>query len=614
MPLLTLEDIFLSFSDKPLLDNVAAVIHKGDKIALIGRNGAGKSTLLRLIAGIIKPDLGEVIKKNDISISYLEQDLIIDDKQTLFSIVAQGLAAKGKLISDYQLALANDNFEKAAILQDEIDNTNSWHYINAINKIIMQFDLDPNQHSSNLSGGMKKRLMLAKSLIAEPDVLLLDEPTNHLDIKSILYLEKLLIELNTTLVFISHDRSFVKNIANKIFDLDRAKIKVFYCDYEKYLIRKDELLNAEQLAQKRFDKKLSQEEAWIRQGVKARRTRNEGRVKALKKMRKEYLNSRAVSGNAKFHEIKPEYSSKIVFEVNNISYEINNLKLINNFSTLILRGDKIGIIGGNGVGKTTFIKVLLGDIQSTSGDINRAQNIKLAYFDQMREIENLNITAMDYVSGGRDRIDINGRSTHIIGYLRNFLFTSKQARAPISYLSGGEKNRLILAKILSQNANLLVLDEPSNDLDVETLELLEDMLSNYKGTLIVISHDRAFLNNIVSSTIVFETIGDIKQYAGGYDDYLIQRKATNTTKQDKNNQIKNATKVDRNVTNINKRKIANIEKEIIKIENKINSLQAKISQDDFYKNTDAIVKETLGQLQNLEDNLNLLYKQWEDLE
>lgn len=614
MPLLTLEDIFLSFSDKPLLDNVAAVIHKGDKIALIGRNGAGKSTLLRLIAGIIKPDLGEITKKNDISISYLEQDLIIDDKQNLFSIVAQGLAAKGKLISDYQLALANDNFEKTAILQDEIDNTNSWHYINAINKIIMQFDLDPNQHSSNLSGGMKKRLMLAKSLIAEPDVLLLDEPTNHLDIKSILYLEKLLIELNTTLVFISHDRSFVKNIANKIFDLDRAKIKVFYCDYEKYLIRKDELLNAEQLAQKRFDKKLSQEETWIRQGVKARRTRNEGRVKALKKMRKEYLNSRAVSGNAKFHEIKPEYSSKIVFEVNNISYEINNLKLINNFSTLILRGDKIGIIGGNGVGKTTFIKVLLGDIQPTSGDINRAQNIKLAYFDQMREIENLNITAMDYVSGGRDKIDINGRSTHIIGYLRNFLFTSKQARAPISYLSGGEKNRLILAKILSQNANLLVLDEPSNDLDVETLELLEDMLSNYKGTLIVISHDRAFLNNIVSSTIVFETIGDIKQYAGGYDDYLIQRKATNTTKQDKNNQIKNETKVDRNVTNINKRKIANIEKEIIKIENKINSLQAKISQDNFYKNTDAIVKETLGQLQNLEDNLNLLYKQWEDLE
>lgn len=614
MPLLTLEDIFLSFSDKPLLDNVAAVIHKGDKIALIGRNGAGKSTLLRLIAGIIKPDLGEVIKKNDISISYLEQDLIIDDKQTLFSIVAQGLAAKGKLISDYQLALANDSFEKTAILQDEIDNTNSWHYINAINKIIMQFDLDPNQHSSNLSGGMKKRLMLAKSLIAEPDVLLLDEPTNHLNIKSILYLEKLLIGLNTTLVFISHDRSFVKNIANKIFDLDRAKIKVFYCDYEKYLIRKDELLNAEQLAQKRFDKKLSQEEAWIRQGVKARRTRNEGRVKALKKMRKEYLNNRAVSGNAKFHEIKPEYSSKIVFEVNNISYEINNLKFINNFSTLILRGDKIGIIGGNGVGKTTFIKVLLGDIQPTSGDINRAQNIKLAYFDQMREIENLNITAMDYVSGGRDRIDINGRSTHIIGYLRNFLFTSKQARAPISYLSGGEKNRLILAKILSQNANLLVLDEPSNDLDVETLELLEDMLSNYKGTLIVISHDRAFLNNIVSSTIVFETIGDIKQYAGGYDDYLIQRKATNTTKQDKNNQIKNTTKVDRNVTNINKRKIANVEKGIIKTENKINSLQAKISQDNFYKNTDAIVKETLGQLQNLEDNLNLLYKQWEDLE
>jgi len=524
MPLITLDSISLSFSDKPILNEVSSTILKGDKIALIGRNGEGKSTFMRILAGTIEPDDGKLKIKNGIKISYLEQMPPEDNDKNLFDIVSEGLGEIGNIIAQYQHLINNGELNKAGEFQEKIDQLDGWQYLHKIEAILNRFTLNPQTSLSTLSGGWRRRVMLARALIQEPDVLLLDEPTNHMDITAILDLERMLKEYHGTLVIISHDRSFIAGIVNKVFDLDRGHLSVFECGYKAYVKRKDEQLHAEEIANARFDKKLAQEEVWIRQGIKARRTRNEGRVRALESMRKSFTDRRAKKGNVKIHALEDENrASKVVFEVKKISYDIAGLELVKDFSTLILKGEKIGIIGGNGSGKSTFIKLLLDELQPTKGSIRRSKTIQLAYFDQMRDNLDPNMKAMDFVSGGRERIEIGGKSKHIIGYLRQFLFTGKQAMAPIRMFSGGEKNRLMLAKILSQPANLLVLDEPTNDLDVETLELLEEMLVDYNGTLILISHDRTFLNNVVGSTVVLDGDGVINQYAGGYDDYLIQK-------------------------------------------------------------------------------------------
>jgi ATP-binding cassette subfamily F protein uup len=437
-----------------------------------------------------------------------------------------------------------------------------------------------------------------------------------MDITAILDLEKMLKDFHGTLVLISHDRSFVAGIVNKVFDLDRGKLSVFDCGYKDYVKRKTDKLHAEEMANARFDKKLAQEEVWIRQGIKARRTRNEGRVRALQTMRESFINRRKKQGSVKIHSVEEERRvSKLVFEIKKISYQIANIQLIKDFSMLVLKGEKIGIIGSNGAGKSTFIKLLLDEIQPNSGSIRRSKTIKLAYFDQMRENLNPNMKAMDFVSGGRERIDIGGKSKHIIGYLRQFLFTGKQAMAPIRMFSGGEKNRLMLAKILSQPANLLVLDEPTNDLDVETLELLEEMLVDYTGTLILISHDRTFLNNVVGSTIVMDGDGVINQYAGGYDDYLLQKQENLNKKEKTKAKPKTQVKTINNQKKLSykqQQELKQLPDKIEKTEIEIGEIQLQLADPEFFQQPES--QDALIRLARLEADLERYYDKWSKLE
>ncbi len=614
MPLITLDNISLRFSEKVILDEINATIHKGDKIGLIGRNGEGKSTFLKVLAGIVTADDGDLKIKNSTRISYLEQQPPEDNNNTLFNIVAHGLGDSGKLISKYHDALKDGNISKSSQLQEQIEGQDLWPYLHKIDTILNRFKLSPDNTLSTLSGGWKRRVMLAKAIIQEPDILLLDEPTNHMDITAILDLEKMLKDFHGTLILISHDRSFVKGIVNKVFDLDRGNLSIFDCGYQDYLKRKENLLNSEELENARFNKKLAQEEAWIRQGIKARRTRNEGRVRALEAMRKQFINKRKQQGNVKIHALEDEKRvSKIVFEVKNVSYSIAELELVKQFSLLILKGEKIGIIGGNGSGKSTLIRLLLGELLPNEGNIRRSKTIQLAYFDQMRESLDPNLKAMDFVSGGKDYIDINGKSKHVIGYLRQFLFTGKQAMAPIKMFSGGEKNRLMLAKILSQPANLLVLDEPTNDLDVETLELLEEMLVDYAGTLILISHDRTFLNNIVSSTIVMEGNAVIDQYSGGYDDYILQKNDKLNDKALKQSDTKSKPKKSSQKLSYNDQQLLkSLPEKIEDLENEISMAQKMLSDPDFYQNPDA--QNLTIKLSTMEKELGLLYDKWSELD
>ena len=614
MPLITLDNISLRFAEKVILDEINATIHKGDKIGLIGRNGEGKSTLLKLLAGLISADDGDLKIQNRTTISYLEQQPPEDNSDTLFNIVAHGLGDTGKILANYNEALKEGDESKSSRLQEQIESKDLWHYLHKIDTILNRFQLKSDTQLSTLSGGWKRRVMLAKAIIQEPDILLLDEPTNHMDITAILDLEKMLKDFHGTLLLISHDRSFVKGIVNKIFDLDRGKLSIFDCGYQDYLKRKENLLNSEELENARFNKKLAQEEAWIRQGIKARRTRNEGRVRALEAMRKKFVNTRKRQGNVKIHTLEDEKRvSKIVFEVKNISYSIAEIELVKEFSLLVLKGEKIGIIGGNGSGKSTLIKLLLDELKPIKGNIRRSKTIQLAYFDQMRETLDPNVKAMDFVSGGRDYIDINGKSKHVIGYLRQFLFTGKQAMAPIKMFSGGEKNRLMLAKILSQPANLLVLDEPTNDLDVETLELLEEMLVDYEGTLILISHDRTFLNNIVSSTIVMEGNAIIEQYNGGYDDYIMQKDENKKSKSTEVQSVKAKPKKSSQKLSYNDQQLLkSLPGNIEDLENEISMAQKLLSDPDFYQNPDA--QNLTINLKSMEQELELLYDKWSELD
>ena len=614
MPLITLDNISLRFSEKIILDEINATILKGDKIGLIGRNGEGKSSFLKVLAGYINADDGNLKVKNNTRISYLEQQPPEDNDYFLFSIVAQGLGEVGDLLASYHESLQNGDNKKNSQLQEEIESRDLWHYLHQIETILNRFKLDANARLSTLSGGWKRRVMLAKAIVQEPDLLLLDEPTNHMDITAILDLEKMLKDYHGTLILISHDRSFVRGIVNKIFDLDRGKLSIFDCGYQDYLKRKENLLNSEELENARFNKKLAQEETWIRQGIKARRTRNEGRVRALEEMRRQFTNKRKQQGQVKIHALEDEKRvSKIVFEVKNISYKINQLELVKLFSLLVLKGEKIGIIGGNGSGKSTLIRLLLGQLIPDLGSIRRSKTIQLAYYDQMRETLEPNMKAMDFVSGGKDYIDINGKSKHVIGYLRQFLFTGKQAMAPIKMFSGGEKNRLMLAKILSQPANLLVLDEPTNDLDVETLELLEEMLVDYSGTVILISHDRTFLNNIVSSTIVMEGNALIEQYSGGYDDYIAQVKDKKNIISNKDNNLKARLEKPKQKLSYNDQQLLkSIPGDIENLENEIFVAQKSLSDPDFYQNPDA---HNLNiKLYEMEKKLESLYEQWSKLD
>lgn len=528
MAYITLRDVHLAFGGPALLDGANFNLERGERVCLIGRNGEGKSTLLKLIEGSLLPDGGEVSIQNGLTVSMLAQDVPMDSGKVA-DIVADGAGEAASVLKEYHEAsdacvLGDmDACDRMGMLQHKLDQLDGWALENKVNTILGKMGLDPNADLADLSGGRKRRVLLARALLTQPDVLLLDEPTNHLDVESIEWLEKFLLDQNNlTLLFISHDRSFVDSIATRIVELDRGVLRGYEGNYSRYLDLKAQQMEAEEKQNALFDKKLAEEEAWIRQGIKARRTRNEGRVRALKTLREESKARRSQQGKVSMATQEANRSGKLVFEIEHLRVSYNEQPLIKDFSAIVLRGDRIGLVGDNGVGKTTLIKAILGEIEH-SGAVKTGTQLEVAYFDQLRNALDLEKSVMANVSEGSDFVDVNGNRRHIYSYLQDFLFSPERARTPVKALSGGERNRILLAKLLLKPSNLIVMDEPTNDLDMVTLELLEEMLSEYKGTLLLISHDRAFMDNVVTSTWVFDGKGNIDEYIGGYQDYLEQR-------------------------------------------------------------------------------------------
>ncbi len=529
MAYITLRDVQLAFGGPALLDGANFSLERGERVCLIGRNGEGKSTLLKLIEGTLLPDAGEVSLQNGITISMLAQDVPMDSGKVA-DIVADGAGEAASVLRAYHEAsdacvLGDmDACERMGDLQHKMDQLDGWSLETKVNSILSKMGLDPDADIADLSGGRKRRVLLARALLTQPDVLLLDEPTNHLDVESIEWLEKFLLDQNNlTLLFISHDRSFVDSIATRIVELDRGTLRSFEGNYSRYLELKAQQMEAEEKQNALFDKRLAEEEVWIRQGIKARRTRNEGRVRALKELREESKARRSQQGKVSMATQEANRSGKLVFDIENLSVSFgNNAPIIKDFSALVLRGDRIGLVGDNGVGKTTLIKAILGELEHT-GSVKTGTQLEVAYFDQLRNALDLEKSVKDNVSEGSDFVDVNGGRRHIYSYLQDFLFSPERARTPVKALSGGERNRILLAKLLLKPSNLIVMDEPTNDLDMVTLELLEEMLGGYKGTLLLISHDRAFMDNVVTSTWVFDGKGQIDEYIGGYQDYLEQR-------------------------------------------------------------------------------------------
>ena len=532
MPLITLQNVDYSVGGPLLLENVELSIDPGERIALIGRNGAGKSTLLRLLTGAIKPDDGEIRRESGVRIGWLEQEVPHGAAGDVFDVVAAGLGELGAWIAEYHHLSHAEDFDAEAMgnVQTKIEAVNGWDADQRVVETLDRLGLDGDVAFAGLSGGMKRRVLLARALVAAPDVLLLDEPTNHLDIEAIDWLEEFLkSSWKGALVFVTHDRRFLRALATRIVEIDRGQVSSWPGDWANYVRRREERLHAEAQENTRFDKMLAQEEIWIRQGIKARRVRDEGRVRRLKAMRSERSARRELTGNVRMDLAQAESSGKKVIEAKNVSFGYDGKLLLDNVSTTIFRGDRIGLIGPNGSGKTTLLKMLLGELQPTAGEIRMGSNLQVAYFDQYRATLREDWNALENVSEGREFVEVGGKSKHVIGYLQDFLFTPERARAPITRLSGGERNRLLLAKLFAQPSNLLVMDEPTNDLDVETLELLEELLGDYPGTLLLVSHDRDFLDNVVTSTLVMEGNGRVGEYIGGYSDWVRQRPVVGIT-------------------------------------------------------------------------------------
>jgi len=624
MPLVTLQDIYLSYGQPPLIDHINLVIERGERVCLIGRNGAGKSTLLKILTGQITADDGVLKRASGVKIAQLEQSVPEDAQGSVFDVITQGLGTEGELAKRYHhliLELGNNPSDQTMRdleeCQSELDRVNGWDINQRVESIITKMDLDADVDISSLSGGYKRRVLLARALVCDPDLLLLDEPTNHLDIDAIQWVEQFLLKWEGSLLFISHDRRFMDNLATRFIEIDRGQLTEFNCNYATYLQRKEEILEIEDRQNALFDKRLSQEEIWIRQGIKARRTRNEGRVRALESMRREYADRRKRQGTARMDIQQADRSGKIVAEAQNISFafEGDQQPVVRDFSTLIQRGDKVGLIGRNGVGKTTLIKLLLSELTPQQGSIKTGTNLSVAYFDQYRSALDEEKSVQDNVSGGRDMLEIGGKPKHVISYLQDFLFAPERCRQPVKALSGGERNRLLLAKLFTQPSNVLVLDEPTNDLDIDTLDLLEELLIDYRGTIILVSHDRAFLNNVVTSTLVFEGNGKINQYIGGYDDWLRQRKTEQpiSSQQPAKVQAK-ATTTSKKLSYKDQRELDNLPQEIESLEMQIADISEQISQPDFYKGDRAATAKTEIQLSELQQQLSHCYERWELME
>lgn len=630
MAYITLRDVQLAFGGPALLDGANFNLERGERVCLIGRNGEGKSTLLKLIEGSLLPDSGEVSVQNGLTVSMLAQDVPMSSGKVA-DIVAEGAGEAAAVLKAYHEAsdacvLGDmEACDRMGSLQHKLDQLDGWALENKVNTILGKMELDPNADLADLSGGRKRRVLLARALLTQPDVLLLDEPTNHLDVESIEWLEKFLLDQNNlTLLFISHDRSFVDRLATRIVELDRGILRSYEGNYSRYLDLKAQQLEAEEKQNALFEKKLAEEEAWIRQGIKARRTRNEGRVRALKALREESKARRFQQGKVNMGVQEAQRSGKLVFDIEHLSVSYDGQTLIRDFSAIVMRGDRIGLVGDNSVGKTTLINAILGEVQH-EGVVKTGTQLEIAYFDQLRNQLDLEKSVSENVSEGSDFVDVNGQRRHILSYLQDFLFSPERARTPVKALSGGERNRVLLAKLLLKPSNLIVMDEPTNDLDMVTLELLEEMLSEYKGTLLLISHDRAFMDNVVTSTWVFDGKGGIAEYIGGYQDYLIQR--PNERVVDQKGDVKKAqakAEAEKNAaqTNVKKvklsykdqRELEQLPAEIEKLENEQAELSDKLADGSwFVTDADAATKAS-QRLAEIEELLLEKLERWDELE
>ncbi|WP_323639002.1 ABC transporter ATP-binding protein [Pectobacterium polonicum] len=631
MSLISVSGAWLSFSDAPLLDNTELHIEENERVCLVGRNGAGKSTLLKILAKDIPLDDGRIIYEQDLIVARLQQDPPRDVAGSVFDFVAEGVAAQAGYLKDYHAMLrlvesdpSEKNLNQLAKLQDVLEHQGLWQLESRIHEVLEQLGLSADAPLASLSGGWLRKAALGRALVSSPRVLLLDEPTNHLDIETIDWLETFLKTFQGSIVFISHDRSFIRNMATRIVDLDRGKLVSWPGNYEKYLEGKEEALRVEDLQNAEFDRKLAQEEVWIRQGIKARRTRNEGRVRALKAMRQDRAQRREVMGSAKMQVEEAARSGKIVFELEDVSYQIDNKILTRNFSAQVQRGDKIALVGPNGCGKTTLLKLMLGGLEPVSGRVHCGTKLEVAYFDQHRAELDPERTVMDNLAEGKQEVMVNGRSRHVLGYLQDFLFHPKRAMTPVKALSGGERNRLLLARLFLKPSNLLILDEPTNDLDVETLELLEELIESYQGTVLLVSHDRQFVDNSVTECWIFEGDGKISRFVGGYFDAQQQRATTTplrttaaptvTASATTPNTAPPAKRSAGKLSYNQQRELEQLPLRLEQLEQEIESLQAQMSDGGFFSRPHEETQQVLTALAKAESELETSFERWEELE
>ncbi|MDD4913533.1 MAG: ATP-binding cassette domain-containing protein [Methylococcales bacterium] len=624
MPLIRLNNVSIAFGTHALLDNAAFQLDAGERVGLLGRNGEGKSTLMKIIAGDIHADHGEIWRQPELRLAWLEQSPNLEGDDSIYDAVAGGLGELGKLIVRYHELLAHMDGGEASLqelgdVQHKLEALNGWAFEQRVEAVLSKLQLPADVRVSSLSGGWKRRVALARALVIEPEVLLLDEPTNHLDFESIAWLEEQILAFQGAVLFVTHDRAFLQKLATRILDLDRGQLTSWPGDYQDYLRRKAAVLEDEANQNAEFDKKLAREEVWIRQGVKARRTRNEGRVRALKRLREERAERRNGQGTAKLSLNAGESSGKKVIEAVDVSFQYQDKVIIRNFSTRIERGDKIGLIGANGAGKSTLLKLLLGQLQPTAGTVELGTNLQIAYFDQLREQLDPEISVADTVLDGGEFVDTPEGKRHVMSYLADFLFAPARARSPVKSLSGGEKNRLLLARLFTKPANLIVMDEPTNDLDLETLEILEEKLVDYQGTLLLVSHDRAFLDNVVTSVMVFEGDGLVNEYIGGYADWFALSEQTKRSEAVKAAAVsvkkeKPKSAPAKKLSFNEQRELEGLPARIEELENLQAELTARINDPEFYKQAQDVTSAALAQLQGYEAELAKAYARWDALE
>ncbi len=622
MPILTLDGVSLAYGHVPLLEKIDLTVEPRERICLIGRTGTGKSTLFRIISGAAQADEGALWRREGLRISQLEQDVPPDSDHNVYDVVAEGLGELGALLAEYHRATHQigegpySSMQRLGDLQQRIETIGGWNIEQKVETVISKLDLPADKPLPECSGGIRRRAMLAQALVSDPDLLLLDEPTNHMDIAAINWLEEFLLEFSGALLFITHDRTLLRHLATRIVELDRGQLRSFPGDFETYEKRKEQLLEAEIQANARFDKRLAEEEIWIRKGIKARRTRNEGRVRKLEALRQERAARITQTGQLRLRVDTGQRSGKLVADLQDVTLAYDGHTIVRDFSTRILRGDRVGIIGPNGCGKTTLLKTIVGDRAPNSGQVVQGTKLEIAYFDQQRSQLDLDKTVRENIGDGADHVTIGGRSRHVVGYLRQFLFPAQRIDSPVKTLSGGERNRLLLAKLFTRSANMMVLDEPTNDLDVDTLELLEDLLSDYDGTLLLVSHDRSFLDNVVTGIMVFEGEGRVGEYVGGYESWQRQcrtaqaprtpARTPSTTKREKSDDR-------RRLSYKQQRELDSLPSRIEMLESEQNQLQLQTADANFYRGDKQAITAILERLEQVHEEIASAYERWEHL-